>query len=52
MPLFLTSKVRLHCDINTLAEEGGVNLLFLTSKVRLHCDHVCQDADQVCGIFS
>ena len=36
--LFLTSKVRLHCD-----GSGGCGrlvelLLFLTSKVRLHCD--------------
>ena len=39
LALFLTSKVRLHCD---LAIRGVCPLqaltLFLTSKVRLHCD--------------
>ena len=36
--LFLTSKVRLHCDM--FARHSGVmnKCLFLTSKVRLHCD--------------
>ena len=36
--LFLTSKVRLHCDsANGLAQLLDT-ILFLTSKVRLHCD--------------
>ena len=37
--LFLTSKVRLHCD-QLIKEVIGLSstLLFLTSKVRLHCD--------------
>ena len=36
--LFLTSKVRLHCDLSTrMACILGMPL-FLTSKVRLHCD--------------
>ena len=37
--LFLTSKVRLHCDLlmASLLREHYANL-FLTSKVRLHCD--------------
>ena len=47
--LFLTSKVRLHCDRQhdeTCAGELGD--LFLTSKVRLHCD----GADEgVGGVF-
>ena len=36
--LFLTSKVRLHCDM--FARHSGVmnKCLFLTSRVRLHCD--------------
>ena len=38
-PLFLTSKVRLHCDcLPGLGTEPGFFGLFLTSKVRLHCD--------------
>ena len=40
-PLFLTSKVRLHCDSAAEAARGLLGrLLFLTSKVRLHCDPV------------
>ena len=37
--LFLTSKVRLHCDLlmASLLREHYANL-FLTSKVRLYCD--------------
>ena len=39
--LFLTSKVRLHCDLRDLAAaEVEALRLFLTSKVRLHCDSV------------
>ena len=37
-PLFLTSKVRLHCDRYELGNFFGDPVLFLTSKVRLHCD--------------
>ena len=44
--LFLTSKVRLHCD---RAPGSGrwkpTSMLFLTSKVRLHCDR----STSVCG---
>ena len=36
--LFLTSKVRLHCDLDLECGEFPLDLLFLTSKVRLHCD--------------
>ena len=36
--LFLTSKVRLHCDCRESAAAGQAFGLFLTSKVRLHCD--------------
>ncbi len=37
--LFLTSKVRLHCDYTRFRKYGGVPTgLFLTSNVRLHCD--------------
>ena len=39
--LFLTSKVRLHCDTGT--RSGSLpprRTLFLTSKVRLHCDKI------------
>ncbi len=36
--LFLTSKVRLHCDDVWLAGMTRLGYLFLTSKVRLHCD--------------
>ena len=37
--LFLTSKVRLHCDVYPVDVFTGVLArLFLTSKVRLHCD--------------
>ena len=49
-PLFLTSKVRLHCDIF----EKGLDLLrdpqlFLTSKVRLHCDLFARPGDGFYG---
>ena len=37
-PLFLTSKVRLHCDFGDYLNKVKDQLLFLTSKVRLHCD--------------
>ena len=38
--LFLTSKVRLHCDSKAVwGAVGGISL-FLTSKVRLHCDQL------------
>ena len=37
--LFLTSKVRLHCDREAVLGVVAVRLLFLTSKVRLHCDN-------------
>ena len=36
--LFLTSKVRLHCDTREHKEKRIASALFLTSKVRLHCD--------------
>ena len=36
--LFLTSKVRLHCDCFRSVECRSTLELFLTSKVRLHCD--------------
>ena len=36
--LFLTSKVRLHCDWRVLRDRPEELALFLTSKVRLHCD--------------
>ena len=36
--LFLTSKVRLHCDLIIAGLPFGQGCLFLTSKVRLHCD--------------
>ena len=36
--LFLTSKVRLHCDSELQGRDQGFRELFLTSKVRLHCD--------------
>ena len=36
--LFLTSKVRLHCDIKLLQLADKDGKFFLTSKVRLHCD--------------
>ena len=37
--LFLTSKVRLHCDgQGSELLTYAVSQLFLTSKVRLHCD--------------
>ena len=36
--LFLTSKVRLHCDLAAMHMVSGGSVLFLTSKVRLHCD--------------
>ena len=37
--LFLTSKVRLHCDPGADGHDGPLDVyLFLTSKVRLHCD--------------
>ena len=40
-PLFLTSKVRLHCDVVTGGTpRSGWSGLFLTSKVRLHCDGI------------
>ena len=38
--LFLTSKVRLHCDVFGGVEDLVACLLFLTSKVRLHCDQL------------
>ena len=38
--LFLTSKVRLHCDGLCGGSALPLRLLFLTSKVRLHCDRV------------
>ena len=38
--LFLTSKVRLHCDENKITAIDRHLTLFLTSKVRLHCDSV------------
>ena len=37
-PLFLTSKVRLHCDAGIFMRGTTIWNLFLTSKVRLHCD--------------
>ena len=37
-PLFLTSKVRLHCDVRVTVLCSVLGSLFLTSKVRLHCD--------------
>ena len=37
--LFLTSKVRLHCDSLPTGVRIYVPGLFLTSKVRLHCDY-------------
>ena len=36
--LFLTSKVRLHCDQSSHQVGSLSGDLFLTSKVRLHCD--------------
>ena len=37
--LFLTSKVRLHCDFFPVCQNMAPIIdLFLTSKVRLHCD--------------
>ena len=36
--LFLTSKVRLHCDPVMSSASPAWEVLFLTSKVRLHCD--------------
>ena len=39
MSLFLTSKVRLHCDRDLLSDVRSIKALFLTSKARLHCDH-------------
>ena len=36
--LFLTSKVRLHCDDFHGETLEPREVLFLTSKVRLHCD--------------
>ena len=43
--LFLTSKVRLHCDHSvTSAPPWQPRRLFLTSKVRLHCDRYRVDA--------
>ena len=36
--LFLTSKVRLHCDECSHKQLLGHQVLFLTSKVRLHSD--------------
>ena len=39
--LFLTSKVRLHCDDSpVVTPDASPHALFLTSKVRLHCDEV------------
>ena len=38
--LFLTSKVRLHCDIAKFVHHTVHDDLFLTSKVRLHCDQI------------
>ena len=38
MMLFLTSKVRLHCDPVMTPRMVVMIPLFLTSKVRLHCD--------------
>ena len=35
--LFLTSKVRLHCDHQQVQHRLIIGMLFLTSKVRLHC---------------
>ena len=41
VPLFLTSKVRLHCDGGIFQYRfGRADQLFLTSKVRLHCDYL------------
>ena len=38
--LFLTSKVRLHCDeLTPVVRRSSNAALFLTSKVRLHCDY-------------
>ena len=37
--LFLTSKVRLHCDCSSSRFANIPRRLFLTSKVRLHCDY-------------
>ena len=36
--LFLTSKVRLYCDVEWMMALPDGWVLFLTSKVRLHCD--------------
>ena len=41
--LFLTSKVRLHCDFTSPEFPGLGHVLFLTSKVRLHCDMQCPE---------
>ena len=41
LTLFLTSKVRLHCDVQIVSRRGvPLPVLFLTSKVRLHCDQL------------
>ena len=45
-PLFLTSKVRLHCDVLLITHSHhGRDNLFLTSKVRLHCDRLADAGD-------
>ena len=41
--LFLTSKVRLHCDDSREGIAMFLGKLFLTSKVRLHCDSLLSD---------
>jgi len=47
--LFLTSKVRLHCDTPIPFQERFLRKhLFLTSKVRLHCDE--EGAERVDGL--
>ena len=51
--LFLTSKVRLHCDRQHDETCAGELSLFLTSKVRLHCDVDGDDVvDDVAVCFS
>ena len=45
--LFLTSKVRLHCDFTSPEFPGLGHVLFLTSKVRLHCDGMMVVLDSI-----
>ena len=51
-PLFLTSKVRLHCDVSVIGVVLVVGVLFLTSKVRLHCDKKIVIIVPFCHYFS